>query len=150
DAFSSFVDEGVDPILLSATERAGWEESLGRAPETEIPAILIDPGIEPDDPDLYATPLTPDNVALPTAAPACAKPTLPAGATSFALEGPAGVAVVNERNEGWNQAMEGESAFTNLGSQTANWSTQEAKSVFETVLKSNDNVVQLVFAQNDE
>src|SRR5699024_7395934 len=54
------------------------------------------------------------------------------------------------RNEGWNQTMEGESSFTNLGSQTANWSTQEAKSVFETVLKSNGNDVQLVFAQHDE
>src|SRR5699024_417407 len=75
---------------------------------------------------------------------------LPDGAKYFVLEGPAGVSVVNERNEGWNQTMEGESAFTNLGSQTANWSTQEAKSVFETVLKSNGNDVQLVFAQNDE
>src|SRR5690625_971397 len=46
--------------------------------------------------------------------------------------------------------MEGESAFTDLGAQTANWSTEEAKSVFETVLKSNNNDVQLVFAQNDE
>src|SRR5699024_8827308 len=78
------------------------------------------------------------------------KSTFPDGAKYFVLEGPAGVSVVNERNEGWNQTMEGESAFTNLGSQTANWSTQEAKSVFETVLKSNGNDVQLVFAQNDE
>ncbi len=37
-----------------------------------------------------------------------------------------------------------------LGAQTANWSTEEAKSVFETVLKSNNNNVQIVFAQNDE
>src|SRR5699024_7438810 len=48
DAFSSFVDEGVDLILLSATEGSGWEESLGRAQEAEIPVILIDRGIEPD------------------------------------------------------------------------------------------------------
>src|SRR5699024_6091598 len=40
DAFSSFVDEGVDLILLSATEGSGWEESLGRAQEAEIPVIL--------------------------------------------------------------------------------------------------------------
>ena len=58
--------------------------------------------------------------------------------------------MVNERNEGWNAAMEGADGFTDLGAQTANWSTEEAKSVFETVLKSNGNDVQLVFAQNDE
>ena len=32
DAFTSFVDEGVDVILLSATEASGWEDSLKRAP----------------------------------------------------------------------------------------------------------------------
>ena len=150
DAFSSFVDEGVDLIMLSATEGSGWEESLGRAQEAEIPVILIDRGIEPDDTELYATRLAPDNVAVSTSVAEWAKSTFPDGAKYFVLEGPAGVSVVNERNEGWAQAMEGESAFTDLGSQTANWSTEEAKSVFETVLKSNGNDVQLVFAQNDE
>ena len=150
DAFTSFIDDGVDLILLSATEGSGWEESLGRAQEAEIPVILIDRGIEPDDTELYATRLAPDNVAVSTSVAEWAKSTFPDGAKYFVLEGPAGVSVVNERNEGWAQAMEGESAFTDLGSQTANWSTEEAKSVFETVLKSNGNDVQLVFAQNDE
>ncbi|MDF2561799.1 MAG: sugar transporter substrate-binding protein, partial [Microbacterium sp.] len=49
DAFTSFVDEGVDVILLSATEASGWEDSLKRAQEAEIPVILLDRGIEPDD-----------------------------------------------------------------------------------------------------
>ena len=150
DAFTSFIDEGVDVILLSATEGSGWEESLARAQEAEIPVLLIDRGIEPDDTELYVTRLAPDNVAVSTAVAEWALETFPDGANYFVLEGPAGVSVVNERNEGWNAVMEGESAFTNLGAQTANWSTEEAKSVFETVLKSNSNDVQLVFAQNDE
>ena len=61
DAFTSFVDEGVDVILLSATEGAGWEDSLKRAQEAEIPVILIDRGIEPDDTSLYVTRIAPDN-----------------------------------------------------------------------------------------
>src|SRR5699024_946897 len=61
-----------------------------------------------------------------------------------------GVSVVNERNEGWDSVMDSESDFNKLGAQTANWSTEEGKSVFETVLKSNNNDVQLLFAQNDE
>ncbi len=56
DAFTSFVDEGVDVILLSATEGAGWEDSLARAQEAEIPVVLIDRGIEPDDPSLVRHP----------------------------------------------------------------------------------------------
>lgn len=150
DAFTSFVDEGVDVILLSATEGSGWEESLSRAQEAEIPVLLIDRGIEPDDTDLYVTRLAPDNIAVSTSVAEWALETFPDGANYFVLEGPAGVSVVNERNEGWNAVMSGASSFTDLGAQTANWSTEEAKSVFETVLKSNGNDVQLVFAQNDE
>lgn len=150
DSFTSFVDEGVDIILLSATEGSGWEDSLERAQEAEIPVILIDRGIEPDDTDLYVTRIAPDNIAVSTSVADWAKTTFPDGAKYFTLEGPAGVSVVNERNEGWDEVIGADSAFTKVGAQTANWSTEEAKSVFETVLKSNNNDVQMVFAQNDE
>ncbi|NRG40802.1 substrate-binding domain-containing protein [Rathayibacter sp. VKM Ac-2804] len=150
DSFTSFVDEGVDIILLSATEGSGWEDSLERAQEAEIPVILIDRGIEPDDTDLYVTRIAPDNIAVSTSVADWAKSSFPDGAKYFTLEGPAGVSVVNERNEGWDEVIGADSAFTKVGAQTANWSTEEAKSVFETVLKSNNNDVQMVFAQNDE
>ncbi|MBD8728719.1 ABC transporter substrate-binding protein [Frigoribacterium sp. CFBP 13707] len=150
DAFTSFVDEGVDVILLSATEGSGWEDSLKRAQEAEIPVVLIDRGIEPDDTSLYATRIAPDNIAVSESVAEWAKTALPEGGNYFTLEGPAGVSVVNERNEGWDDVIGAESSFTKIGAQTANWSTEEAKSVFETVLKSNGNDVQLVFAQNDE
>lgn len=150
DAFTSFVDEGVDIILLSATEGSGWEDSLKRAQEAEIPVVLIDRGIEPDNTDLYVTRIAPDNKQVSTSVAKWAEATFPQGGNYFVLEGPAGVSVVNERNEGWNAVISQNSAFVKLGAQTANWSTEEAKSVFETVLKSNNNNVQLVFAQNDE
>ena len=150
DAFTSFVDEGVDVILLSATEGSGWEDSLKRAQEAEIPVILIDRGIEPDDTDLYVTRIAPDNFEVSTSVADWAVSDFPEGGNYFVLEGPAGVSVVNERNEGWDSVIGSEPSFVKLGAQTANWSTEEAKSVFETVLKSNNNNVQLVFAQNDE
>jgi ABC-type sugar transport system substrate-binding protein len=150
DAFTSFVDEGVDVILLSATEGSGWEDSLKRAQEAEIPVILIDRGIEPDTTDLYVTRIAPDNLQVSKSVAGWAMETFPQGANYFVLEGPAGVSVVNERNRGWNETIAAKPEFKKLGAQTANWSTEEAKSVFETVLKSNNNKVQLVFAQNDE
>jgi|SRR5690625_1302645 len=150
DAFTSFVDEGVDMILLSATEGSGWESSLERAQEAEIPVILIDRGIEPDDTDLYETRIAPDNIEVANSVADWAIEEFPDGANYVTLEGPAGVSVVNERNEGFDETMEGESDFEQVDSQTANWSTEEAKSVFETMLKSNNNDIQFVFAQNDE
>ena len=149
-AFTSFVDEGVDVILLSATEGSGWEDSLTRAQEAEIPVILIDRGIEPDDPSLYVTRIAPDNFVVAQGVAEWALSALPEGGNYFTLEGPAGVGVVNERNRGWDDVMDSHPEFVKVGAQTANWSTEEAKSVFETVLRANNNDIQIVFAQNDE
>lgn len=150
DAFTAFVDEGVTAILLSATEGTGWEDSLARAQEAEIPVFLIDRGIEPDDTALYITRIAPDNVAVAKGVADWAVSTFPEGAKYYTLEGPAGVGVVNERNTGWDSVMDSHPEFTKVGAQTANWSAEEAKSVFETVLKANNNDIQIVFAQNDE
>ncbi|WP_116947403.1 ABC transporter substrate-binding protein [Jiangella endophytica] len=150
DAFTSFVDEGVDVILLSATEGAGWEDSLRRAQEAEIPVILVDRGIEPDDTDLYVTRIAPDNYEVSTSVAEWAVSAFPDGANYFVLEGPAGVSVVNERNKGWDDTVGSAANLVKIGAQTANWSTEEAKSVFETVLRANNNDIQIVFAQNDE
>lgn len=149
-AFTSFVDEGVDIILLSATEATGWEASLRRAQEADIPVILVDRGIEPDDPSLYVTRVAPDNVEVAKAVANWAVSEFPDGAKYFTLEGPPGVGVVNERNNGWDSVIGSRPEFVKVGAQTANWSAEEAKSVFETVLRANNNDIQLVFAQNDE
>ncbi|UJP10017.1 substrate-binding domain-containing protein [Microbacterium sp. KUDC0406] len=149
DAFTSFVDEGVDVILLSATEASGWEDSLKRAQEAEIPVILLDRGIEPDDTSLYVTRIAPDNVEVAKEVGAWAAATFPDGGNYVVLEGPAGVGVVNERNKGFEEGL-GDSTLNKVDAQTANWSTEEGKSVFETMLKANGNDIQFVFAQNDE
>lgn len=147
-AFTSFIDEGVDAILLSATEATGWESVLERAKEAEIPVVLLDRGIEPNDTDLYTSRIAPDNVGISASAAEWANGQFPDGANYVVLEGPPGLSVVNDRNKGWDETIAPN--FTKLESQSANWSTEEAKSVFETILKANNNDVQLVFAQNDE
>lgn len=149
DAFTSFVDEEVDVILLSATEATGWEGPLERAQEAEIPVILLDRGIEPDDTNLYVSRIAPDNVEVAKAVGAWAAEQFPDGGNYVVLEGPAGVGVVNERNTGFDEGIAG-SSLVEVGRQTANWSAEEGKSVMETMLKSNNNDIQFVFAQNDE
>jgi len=149
EAFTSFVDEEVDVILLSATEATGWEAPLKRAQEAEIPVILLDRGIEPNDTDLYVSRIAPDNVEVAKAVGAWAAEQFPDGGNFVVLEGPAGVGVVNERNAGFDEGIAG-SSLVEVGRQTANWSAEEGKSVMETMLKSNNNDIQFVFAQNDE
>ena len=149
DAFTSFVDEEVDVILLSATEASGWEDSLKRAQEAEIPVILLDRGIEPNDTSLYVTRIAPDNVEVAKEVGAWAASQFPDGGNYIVLEGPAGVGVVNERNQGFDEGLGG-SSLVKVAAQTANWSAEEGKSVTETLLKANNNDIQFIFAQNDE
>ncbi|GGM61248.1 substrate-binding domain-containing protein [Microbacterium saperdae] len=149
DAFTSFVDEDVDVILLSATEASGWEDSLKLAQEAEIPVILLDRGIEPNDTSLYVTRIAPDNIEVAKEVGTWAAAEFPDGGNYVVLEGPAGVGVVNERNQGFDEGL-GDSTLNKVDAQTANWSAEEGKSVFETMLKANNNDIQFVFAQNDE
>lgn len=149
DAFTAFVDEGVDVILLSATEATGWEDSLKRAQEAEIPVILVDRGISPDDNSLYATRLAPNNVSVAKAIAEWLVSKFPEGGKYITLEGPAGVGVVDERNQGFDEVMGSHTEWVKVGAQTANWKVDEGKSVTETFLKSDPDI-KFVFAQNDE
>jgi simple sugar transport system substrate-binding protein len=112
--------------------------------------ILIDRGIDPDDNSLYVTRIAPDNFEVSKSVAEWAVGALPDGGKYFVLEGPAGVSVVNERNDGWNSVIDSHPEIEKVGAQTANWSAEEGKSVMETVLKANNNDIQVVFAQNDE
>ena len=149
DAFSTFVNDEFDVILLTATEASGWEDSLELAKEAEIPVILLDRGVDAPE-DLYVTRIAPDNVQVAGQVGAWAAETFPEGANYYVLEGVPGLSVVQERNDGFNAEIEGKSGWNLVGAQTANWSTDEGKSVIETVLKANNNDIQFIFAQNDE
>jgi simple sugar transport system substrate-binding protein len=148
DAFSTFVNDEVDVILLTATEASGWDDSLELAQEAEIPVILLDRGVDSSD-DLYVTRIAPDNVKVAGSVGDWAVQTYPEGAKYYTLEGVPGLSVVNERNEGFDQAVEGKEGWDKIGAQTANWTADEGKSVIETVLKENPDL-QFIFAQNDE
>jgi ABC-type sugar transport system substrate-binding protein len=149
DAFTTFVNDEVDAILLTATEASGWEDSLELAQEAEIPVILLDRGVDASD-ELYVTRIAPDNVQVAASVGEWALTALPDGANYYVLEGVPGLSVVNERNEGFDEAIGGAAGWTEVGAQTANWSADEGKSVTETVLKANANDIQFIFAQNDE
>jgi simple sugar transport system substrate-binding protein len=149
DAFSTFVNDEVDVILLTATEASGWEDSLKLAQEAEIPVILLDRGVEAGE-DLYVTRIAPDNYKVAYSVGSWAVETFTEPTNYFVLEGVPGLSVVNERNEGFDAAVSPATNLTKVGAQTANWKTDEAKSVIETVLKANNNNIQFIFAQNDE
>ena len=104
-AFTSFIDEGVDAILLSATEATGWEGILERAKEAEIPVDAARPRHRAERHRLYMTHIAPDNVGISASAAEWANEQFPDGANYVVLEGPPGLSVVNERNKGWDETI---------------------------------------------
>ena len=151
DAFTSFVDEGVDVILLSATEGAGWEDPLKRAQEAEIPVILIDRGIEPDDDEPVRHPHRARQLrGLPSGSPNGRLSVFPTAATTSPSKALQASRWSTSATAAATPSWVGHPEIVKIGAQTANWSAEEGKSVIETVLKANDNDIQFVFAQNDE
>lgn len=150
DAFHAFIDQGVDVILLSATEEAGWEQPLARARISDIPVVLLDRGLVLEDPSLYKTRIAPDNVAVAQAAAEWAVGEFPAGASYLVLEGPRGVSVVSERNQGWDSVMQAQPHFVKVGAISADWSFDEGVAATAQALASTNNGIQLIFAHNDE
>lgn len=148
-AFNKFVNDEVDAIVLSATEATGWEDSLNKAKEAEIPVVLLDRNIEPNDTELYTAHIGPSNTWAGEQAAEFMNKSFPDGANGFVLEGPAGLSVVNDRKSGWESKLADNVKV--LESQSANWSTDEAKTVTAGLLdKYKSDNVQFIFAQNDE
>ncbi|AFV90394.1 ABC-type sugar transport system periplasmic component [Acidipropionibacterium acidipropionici ATCC 4875] len=148
-AFSSFVDAEVDVILLSATEDTGWDKVLKEAKDAEIPVITLDRDIKTSDASLVACHIGPDNVWCGKAAADYVIKNRASGGNAIVLEGPAGLSVVNDRNEGWNSQIKSWKGKV-LEHQSAQWSTEQGKTVTQGLLDKYHNKIDVIFAQNDE
>ena len=148
-AFNKFVNDEVDAIVLSSTEDSGWDESLKKAKEAEIPVFLVDRNVQTKDESLVASHIGPSNEWAGQQAAEFVNKNFPDGANGLILEGPAGLSVVKDRQKGWDSKIGGNIKV--LESQSANWSTDEAKTVTAGLLdKYKSQNVQFIFSQNDE
>ncbi|KFI55497.1 sugar ABC transporter substrate-binding protein [Bifidobacterium callitrichos] len=151
-AFNKFVNDEVDAIILSSTEDSGWDESLKKAAEAEIPVFTVDRNVDVKDADAkkaIVSHIGPSNEWAGEQAAEFINKSFPDGANGFILEGPAGLSVVKDRGTGWNNKVA--SNIKVLESQSANWSTDEAKTVTAGLLDNHKSEnPQFVFAQNDE
>lgn len=151
-AFNKFVNDEVDAIVLSSTEDSGWDESLKKAKEAEIPVFTVDRDVDVTDPEAASAIVShigPSNEWAGEQAADFVNENFPDGANGFILEGPAGLSVVKDRQTGWDNAINDN--VTVLESQSANWSTDEAKTVTAGLLdKHKSENPQFIFAQNDE
>lgn len=148
-AVRSFINQGVDAIVIAPIVEDGWEDVLTEAQDAEIPVILEDRTVTAPE-DLYATWVGLDfelegQKAGEWAAEQFTEPT-----KMVVLEGTTGSAPANDRAEGFDSAIEG-TPIEKIDSQSGDFTRDGGKSVMEGFLqKYGADEIDLVYAHNDD
>lgn len=148
-AVRSFINQGVDAIVIAPIVEDGWDDVLNEAKEAGIPVILEDRTVTASE-DLYSTWVGLDFKKEGTTAGEWAAETFGDTPTNMVvLEGTTGSAPANDRAEGFSAAIEG-TGITTLDSQTGNFTRADGKTVMEGFLQKYGSDINLVYAHNDD
>lgn len=148
-AVHSFINQGVDAIVIAAVVTTGWDDVLKEAKDAKIPVVLEDRTIDAD-PSLYASWIGDNFEKEGETAGAWAAKTFEGTPTNMVvLEGTTGSAPAIDRATGFNKAVKGGS-ITTLDSQTGDFTRAGGKTVMEGFLQKYGKKINLLFAQNDD
>ncbi len=148
-AVRSFINQGVDAIVIAPIVEDGWDDVLQEAADADIPVILEDRTVTASD-DLYASWVGLDFKKEGVTAGEWAAETFGDTPTNMVvLEGTTGSAPANDRAEGFAEAIEG-TGITTLDSQTGNFTRADGKTVMEGFLQKYGSDIDLLYAHNDD
>ena len=148
-AVRSFINQGVDAIVIAPIVEDGWDDVLTEAKEADIPVILEDRTVSASD-DLYEAWVGLDFKQEGVMAGEWAAENFGDAATNLVvLEGTTGSAPANDRAEGFNEAIAG-TQIELLDSQTGNFTRADGKTVMEGFLQKYGDTIDLVYAHNDD
>lgn len=149
-AVRSFINQGVDAIVIAPIVSDGWEDVLTEAKDAGIPVILEDRTVSAPD-DLYASWVGLDFRQEGVMAGEWAAAEFGDTPTKMVvLEGTTGSAPANDRAEGFDEAIAG-TAIEKIDSQTGDFTRDGGKTVMEGFLqKYGVDGIDLVYAHNDD
>jgi ABC-type sugar transport system substrate-binding protein len=149
-AVRSFINQGVDAIVIAPIVEDGWDDVLQEAKDANIPVILEDRTVTASD-DLYSTWVGLDFRREGVYAGEWAAETFGDTPTKMVvLEGTTGSAPANDRAEGFDEAIAG-TAIEKIDSQTGDFTRDGGKTVMEGFLqKYGVDGIDLVYAHNDD
>ena len=148
-AVRSFINQGVDAIVIAPIVEDGWDDVLNEAKEAGIPVILEDRTVTASE-DLYAGWVGLDFKKEGVTAGTWAADTFGDTPTNMVvLEGTTGSAPANDRAEGFAEAIDG-SGIVTLDSQTGNFTRADGKTVMEGFIQKYGDTIDLVYAHNDD
>ena len=148
-AVRSFINQGVDAIVIAPITVDGWDDVLKEAQDAGIPVILEDRTVSASE-DLYASWVGLDFEQEGRTAGEWAVEQLgETGANLVILEGTTGSSAALDRATGFAEAIEG-SAINVLDSQTGDFTRDGGKKVMEGFLQKYGSEINLLFAHNDD
>jgi len=148
-AVRSFINQGVDAIVVAPIVEDGWDDVLKEAKDADIPVVLEDRTLTSSD-DLYASWVGDDFKQEGVTAGEWAKETFTEPTKMVVLEGTTGSAPANDRAEGFTEGM-GDAPIETIVSQTGDFTRDGGKTVMEGFLqKYGVDGIDLVFAHNDD
>ena len=148
-AVRSFINQGVDAIVIAPITVDGWDDVLKEAQDAGIPVILEDRTVSASD-DLYASWVGLDfELEGELAGEWVAENFDGKAANLVILEGTTGSSAALDRATGFATATEG-TDITVLDSQTGDFTRDGGKKVMEGYLQKYGADIDVLFAHNDD
>ena len=148
-AVRSFINQGVDAIVIAPITVDGWDDVLKEAKDAGIPVVLEDRTVSASD-DLYESWVGLDFKKEGETAGKWVADNFGSTPTNLVvLEGTTGSSAALDRSEGFTDAIAGTSVNV-LDSQTGDFTRDGGKKVMEGFLQKYGSDIQVLFAQNDD
>ena len=157
-AMRTFIRQKVDIIAFTPVVETGWEAVLREAKAAKIPVICVDRTIsQGKDSDLFTAFIGSDFKLEGNRAAQWLIDNI--GKTGKAnknpvniveLQGTVGSAPANDRMAGFKDVISKDSRFKIIKSQTGDFTRAQGKQVMEAFLKSDGNIIDVLWAHNDD
>ncbi len=147
-AAQKFIQDGVDYLLLSAADTAGWDSVLKEAQEAGVQVILFDRTIDAD-PSLYVASIVSDMAKEGQTAVDWLKNQGLAEYNIIHLQGVMGSAAQQGRTGALDTEVAANSNWTLVTQQTAEWSAEKAQQIVQSVIDAGTSF-NVIYAENDD
>lgn len=146
-AAQKFIQDGVDYLLLSAADTAGWDSVLKDAQEAGIRVILFDRTIDADE-SLYEASIVSDMAKEGQTAVDWLKAQKLSEYNIIHLQGVMGSAAQQGRTGAVDEAVASD-GWKLVTQQTAEWNAEKAQQIVQSVIDSGESF-NVIYAENDD
>ena len=146
-ATQKFIQDGVDYLLLSAADTAGWDSVLKDAQDAGIRVILFDRTIDADA-SLYEASIVSDMAKEGQTAVDWLKGQGLSEYKIIHLQGVMGSAAQQGRSGALDEAVASD-GWTLVTQQTAEWNAEKAQQIVQSVIDSGESF-NVIYAENDD